>query len=114
MIKQIPKQLHITPLPDGPPAFFFSPYLNIKYAVQSVLSETWLRQTYAKSKPGQPPPYDRGMITTGKQVGKKYRESSWRGPNYFLPIPGQLRAFGLGEFEGREHSGIDVSWGSHP
>jgi hypothetical protein len=29
-------------------------------------------------------------------------------PKFFLTITGQLKALGLGEFEGQQHSGIDV------
>ena len=39
---------------------------------------------------------------------------NWSGPNYYHTIPGQLQAFGLTAFEGRQHSGIDGSFQSCP
>ena len=49
------------------------------------------------------------IISTNRTMTKQYREGKWKGPNYYFPIPGQLQALGLGEFEGRQHSGLDVS-----
>ena len=56
-----------------------------------------------------PESLDGEIITTARNVNRIKRDSMWDGPNYYLPIPGQLKVLGLGEFEGRQHSGLDVS-----
>lgn len=91
------KQLHITPTnPPRYPKYFLSPYLNIKAAVRTVLAEEWRRKQMGN------PPLPR--ITTG-------RHARWQaGSVPPLTITGQLAELGVvGGFEGRQHSGIDVS-----
>lgn len=55
-------------------------------------------------------------ITTSKVITKSKvkgdREKPPAGPNFRLTIPGQLEKLNLGEFEGKQHSGIDVSLSS--
>jgi hypothetical protein len=49
------------------------------------------------------------IIYTHKTMSKAHRETKYKGPGFYFPIPGQLEVLGLGPFEGRQHSGIDVS-----
>lgn len=87
------------------------PYLNIKAAVQTYLTEKWKREQYLLVHPHCPPsPRAQSRITTSKIVGKgdRDRERS-TGPNFHLTITGQVEKLGLGEFKGQQHSGIDVS-----
>lgn len=110
---QIPKQLHISPPASGPPPYFFGPWLNIRQATQSVLTEAYLRDQYVKTHPGfTDHNIKRGVISTAGRVPAKTR-SKWTGPEYYRTIEGQLASFGLGDFEGRQHSGIDVSAMQH-
>lgn len=121
---QIPKQLHITPTDPPNPPYFFAPYLNIKQATNTVLSTLHSRRPLhvepeptASISPSETPARTETEdelseelwppITTAKKV-ERYARSS-KSPNYFLTITGQLEALGLGEFEGRQHSGIAVS-----
>ncbi|WWD20246.1 hypothetical protein CI109_104722 [Kwoniella shandongensis] len=106
----VPKQLHITP-PSPFPNYFHGPYLNIKQAVQSVLSEIYRRQAYATEHPNDAP-NERALsaISTAKVsnlVKDKERKIKEAGPHYYFNIPGMCHALGLGEFEGRQHSGLD-------
>lgn len=84
----VPKQLHITPTPSYP-AYFQGRYLNVKNAVATYLADR-----------------DKGLrVTTGRVIrAPKDRD----GPRA-LNIPGMLDVMGLGRFDGRQHSGIDVS-----
>ncbi len=113
---QIPKQLHITPLPppfhrNRYPPYLLLPYINVKEAVHHVLSEEWydreeciarrLRsQTNLIRKQKSTAVVSR--MTTGDKKGKK-------SPGFYGTIEGQLKLLGLGAFQGRAHSGIDVS-----
>lgn len=133
--KQVPKQLFISPTNPPYPPYFFGQYLNIKQAVQTVMSELWQDEQASKSAApanGVDNPRTDGsatdsavpssedsptptlspstrIITTHKTMSKAHRETKYSGPGFYFPIPGQLDALGLGPFEGRQHSGIDVS-----
>ena len=129
--EQVPKQLFISPTNPPYPPYFFGQYLNIKQAVQTVMSELWQDEQAAKSAtpssgvdtpradgPATPNSDDplcsaiapsTRIITTHKTMSKAHRETKYSGPGFYFPIPGQLDALGLGPFEGRQHSGIDVS-----
>ncbi|OXH32217.1 hypothetical protein J008_03343 [Cryptococcus neoformans] len=147
----VPKQLHITP-PNPFPNYFHGPYLNIKHAVQSVMSEINRRRVYAAAHPDNAA-NERATqpITTSRRAGK-WRPGQGAGPlggvsrggpreatppplqgvtspatetvdsappptpprtfvrkegDYYLNIAGMCEALGLGEFEGRQHSGLD-------
>ncbi|ADV22457.1 conserved hypothetical protein [Cryptococcus gattii WM276] len=146
----VPKQLHITP-PNPFPNYFHGPYLNIKHAVQSVMSEIKRRRVYAAAHPDNAA-NERATqpITTSRRAGK-WRPSHGAGTvggvgrgsprgatpppqemtspatatadnappstppkafirkegDYYLNIAGMCEALGLGEFEGRQHSGLD-------
>ncbi|ORX37795.1 hypothetical protein BD324DRAFT_623342 [Kockovaella imperatae] len=103
----IPKQLHISPPSSGHPLYFSAPYLNIKQATQTVLTELFLRDEYSRTHPGfTDHNAKRGVITTAQRISHKTK-ARWTGPDYYFTIPGQLEAFGLGTFDGRQHSGID-------
>ncbi len=105
---QIPKQLHITPLKPprhkhAYPPYLNAPYLNVKDAVQHVLSTEW-HVEHAGLPPASLPP-------TSTSDGYRMSADLKRGrksPGFYRNIAGQLRQLGLGEFEGRAHSGIDV------
>ncbi|ORY34829.1 ribonuclease H-like domain-containing protein [Naematelia encephala] len=108
----VPKQLHITPLTSSPyPPYFLGPYLNLKAAVHAVLSEQWRRKQYALEHPNAPP-NSRALsrITTASTLNRKQRDESSKrsGKSFWLGITGMVEALGLGDFEGRAHSGIDV------
>ncbi|KAL7425065.1 NAPDH-dependent diflavin reductase [Cryptotrichosporon argae] len=119
----IPKQLHITPTsPPRYPAYLLAPYLNIKTAVQSYLTETHKRsQGYpdespsklssARSSPaGKKRPKDKivGRLTTGHVTSRTTKDRfKAMGIDYYLNIKGMLKALEIGEFEGHLHSGID-------
>lgn len=93
----LPKQLHITPLsPVRYPEYFTGPYLNIKSAVRSVLAEEARRVDLGPELGARCP-----RITTGRKGPKQ--------DGGMLTISGQVEALGLGKFDGRQHSGIDVS-----
>ena len=110
--RQVAKQLHITPpFPPSPayPLYFLGPYLNIKQATQTYLSETWKREQYLLKHPNEPPNQRaQSRIATSKIVSKHDRENV-NIPNFWFTITGQVEALGLGEFVGQQHSGIDVS-----
>jgi hypothetical protein len=103
---KIPKQLHITPLQSPTfakpfPAYFSGPYIDIKEAMKNYLTETW----YRKNCPEDPP-------TKGTPVRFSTRPGPhrWsRSPKYYRNLAGQLEALNMGKFQGRQHSGIDVS-----
>jgi hypothetical protein len=76
--------------------------MNIKQATQTVLAEIWRREKL-------PDRSKEGRITTARLIRREIRDRS-DAPNFYYPIAGQVKAFGLGAFEGRQHSGIDVSW----
>ncbi|RSH93373.1 hypothetical protein EHS25_007729 [Saitozyma podzolica] len=104
----IPKQLHISPLsPPRYPRYFLGPYLNIKQAVQTVLSEEYRRAEYARTHPDNPP-NQRALsrIGTGRYLSRAEREGG-KGPRFYGTIPQMLEMLQLGEFEGRRHSGLD-------
>jgi 3'-5' exoribonuclease 1 len=126
---QIPKQLFITPVGPPVPAYFFGQYLNIKQAVQTVLSEIWRAENPptptprgstptpdgSEGSPSKMPmerqrhlPNPAGVITTHRTMTKAFREGNWKGPNYYFNIAGQVSALDLGKFQGRQHSGLDV------
>lgn len=107
---QIPKQLHISPLsPPRYPRYFLGPYLNIKQAVQTVLSEEYRRAEYARTHPDNPPNKRApSRIGTGRYLSRAEREGG-KGPKFYGTIPQMLEMLQLGEFEGRRHSGLDVS-----
>jgi hypothetical protein len=46
-------------------------------------------------------------IDTGRVISKVERENG-KGPKFYGNITGMVDMLGLGEFEGRQHSGIDV------
>lgn len=126
---QIPKQLFITPVGPPVPAYFSGQYLNIKQAVQTVLSEIWRAENPptptsrgstptpdgSEGSPSKMPmerqrhlPNPAGVITTHRTMTKAFREGNWKGPNYYFNIAGQVSALDLGKFQGRQHSGLDV------
>jgi hypothetical protein len=113
---QVAKQLHITPpLPPSPayPAYFLGPYLNIKQATQTYLCEKWKREQYVLKHPNDPPNLRaQSRITTSKIVSKHDRENA-NIPNFWFTLTGQVEQMGLGEFKGKQHSGIDVSLSTH-
>ncbi|KAL1406442.1 hypothetical protein Q8F55_008141 [Vanrija albida] len=95
----IPKQLHITPTsPPRYPAYLLGPYLNIKAGVHAVLSEAARREAEGPVGRHTLPRLTTAMRRPPQAAG---------GPNFYLTIPGQLAALGLGVFAGRQHSGID-------
>ncbi|KAK8849620.1 hypothetical protein IAR55_004955 [Kwoniella newhampshirensis] len=106
----VPKQLHITP-PSPFPNYFHGPYLNVKQAVQTVLSEIYRRQAYASQHPTNPPnKLALSAISTERSKSlprDKERKIREAGPHYYFNIPGMCHALGLGDFEGRQHSGLD-------
>ncbi|WOO83957.1 3'-5' exonuclease eri1 [Vanrija pseudolonga] len=97
----IPKQLHITPTTPAYPGYLLGPYLNLKAGVEVVLMESARREkdTSSSSSPKRSLP----RLTTAM----RRPPTNAAGPTYHLPIPGQLKALGLGTFSGRQHSGID-------
>ncbi|WVR08125.1 hypothetical protein IAU60_005171 [Kwoniella sp. DSM 27419] len=106
----VPKQLHITPT-NPHPAYFHGPYLNLKFAVQAVLSESYRRDSYAASHSTDPPNVQAlSPITTqktrpvDKTKGGKAKDVT---RSFYFNIPGMVEALNLGEFEGRQHSGLD-------
>lgn len=58
---------------------------------------------------GEPVTKPVDIITTHKTMSKALREGRWKGPKYYFSITGQVEALGLGDFTGRQHSGLDVS-----
>ncbi|WWD04520.1 hypothetical protein V865_002590 [Kwoniella europaea PYCC6329] len=107
----VPKQLHITP-PDPFPNYFHGPYLNIKFAVQSVLSELHRRSSYAAEHPNDPPNKRALSVITTSKVGQLEKKNGkakdyGKGKGFYFNIPGMLEVMGLGGFEGRQHSGLD-------
>lgn len=107
----VPKQHFITPSHRNmdarapPPAYFVGPYINVKEAVQTVLSEQW----YLKNDPHWP---KNNRLTTAKRAVNPRRttggsSSRRKSPGFYTNIAGQLQALGLSEFSGRQHSGID-------
>jgi len=93
--------------------YFLGPYLNIKQATQTYLSETWKREQYLLKHPNDPPNQRaQSRIATSKIVSKHDRENV-NIPNFWFTITGQVEALGLGEFVGQQHSGIDVSQERH-
>ncbi|WWC65753.1 uncharacterized protein I303_108375 [Kwoniella dejecticola CBS 10117] len=104
------KQLHITP-PKPFPMYFHGPYLNLKFAVQSVLSELHRRSSYAAEHPNDlSNKRALSVITTSKvqRINKKGTTQHFgRGREFYFNIPGMLEILGLGGFEGRQHSGLD-------
>lgn len=106
---EIPKQLHITPTTPSYPLYLRQPYLNIKQAFQTVLSEEYRRKGYAADHPGVAPNARAlSRITTGKLVGKDGQERL-KGLGFYSTITGMLEKLELGAFEGRQHCGLDVS-----
>ncbi|GMK55907.1 hypothetical protein CspeluHIS016_0209630 [Cutaneotrichosporon spelunceum] len=90
----VPKQLHITPTyPARFPKYFLGRYLNIKEAVRTVRAEEQRRKNLNHPDPSR--------ITTGRRTRPR------GGTQPPLTIADQLSALGVGEFEGRQHSGID-------
>ncbi|WWC92713.1 uncharacterized protein L201_007672 [Kwoniella dendrophila CBS 6074] len=107
----IPKQLHITP-PSPFPTYFHGPYLNLKFAVQSVLSELDRRSSYAAGRPHEPPNKRALSVITTSKLGKLDRKNGkskdyGKGKGFYFNIPGMLEILGLGDFQGRQHSGLD-------
>ncbi|KAK4688728.1 hypothetical protein P7C73_g1379, partial [Tremellales sp. Uapishka_1] len=105
----IPKQLHITPTsPPRYPLYLLGPYLNIKQATQSVLSEIYRREQYQINIPNEPHS-PLGRITTSKLPTRRFKDDPPKlsTPQYYFTIAGQVEAFGLGDFDGRQHSGLD-------
>lgn len=105
----VPKQDFITPSHRGvdarsaAPAYFVGPYINVKEAVHTVLSDDW----HSKNDPHWP---KNTRLTTAKRAtvrrpngGSSRRKS----PGFYRNIAGQLEALGLSAFSGRQHSGID-------
>lgn len=87
----IAKQLFITPLPAHRvpyPPYLRAPILNIKHGVRDVLEDA--------VKPSH------GQLHTRKR--RRGRAQPPKG----LTLKDQLEKLGLGAFEGRQHSGIDV------
>lgn len=64
---------------------------------------------YAAKHPNDPP-NERSLsrITTAKIVGKPTQER-FKGLGFYQTITGMIGRLGLGEFEGRQHCGLDVS-----
>lgn len=111
--KQVAKQLHITPCEPAYPLFLRQPYLNIKQAFQTVLSEEHRRAAYAASHPDvKPNARAMSRITTGKLVGKDGQDRI-KGLGFYSTITGMLDKLNLGGFEGRQHCGLDVSCRNH-
>nr|ODN91141.1 hypothetical protein L203_01343 [Cryptococcus depauperatus CBS 7841] len=130
----IPKQLHITPT-NPLPNYFHGPYLNVKRAVQSVMSEINARRVYAAAHPDnaanewatQPISTSRkqGRWKPDNRAARHGQKSPQLSPditvspdspevpvvkkkvNYYQNITGMCEALGLGDFEGRQHSGLD-------
>lgn len=105
----VPKQLHITPpSPLRYPVYFTAPYLNIKQAVQTVLSETWHREQDATKHSNEASSARASArITTASLHRRKPKSDKLKGPDFYLTIAGQVEALKLGEFKGRQHSGLD-------
>jgi hypothetical protein len=105
---QIPKQLHITPLQPPTfakpyPAYFSGPYIDIKEAMKNYLTETW----YRSNCPEEPIPAKGSPQRFSTRPGP--HRWSTRSPKYYRNLVGQLEALNMGKFQGRQHSGIDVS-----
>ena len=88
--------------PPAPSLDSSDPFQGEHLAVEPLRSPSTESSTSHQSTPTR-------IISTNRTMTKQYREGKWKGPNYYFPIPGQLQALGLGEFEGRQHSGLDVS-----
>ena len=63
----------------------------------------------------RPPPLESPVQKRLRNLPRLCSTGSWalsikgiKMPNFFLTITGQLKALGLGEFQGQQHSGIDV------
>lgn len=109
---QIPKQLHITPLQPPVfskpyPAYFSGPYIDIKEAMKNYLTETW----YRTNCPEEPAPVKGSPQRFSTRPGP--HRWSRRSPKYYRNLAGQLEALNMGKFQGRQHSGIDVSVDHH-
>ncbi|WVF68444.1 hypothetical protein IAT40_003210 [Kwoniella sp. CBS 6097] len=106
----VPKQLHITP-PSPHPQYFHGPYLNLKFAVQAVLSEEHRRYSYASERPNKPTNGRALSAITTQRLPKGEKTKSGKvkdvGKSFYFNIPGMVAALDLGEFEGRQHSGLD-------
>ncbi|WRT69622.1 uncharacterized protein IL334_006611 [Kwoniella shivajii] len=107
----VSKQLHITP-PSPFPTYFHGPYLNVKFAVQSVLSELHRRTAYASEHPGDEPNERALSVITTSKIGKIEKKTGkskdyGKSKGFYFNISGMVEALGLGEFEGRQHSGLD-------
>ncbi|OCF34283.1 hypothetical protein I316_03796 [Kwoniella heveanensis BCC8398] len=106
----VPKQLHITP-PSPHPSYFHGPYLNLKFAVQAVLSEEHRRHSYAAERPKNPPNGRALSAITTQRLPKGEKTKSGKvkdvGKSFYFNIPGMVEALNLGGFEGRQHSGLD-------
>ncbi|WVQ79328.1 hypothetical protein IAT38_001425 [Cryptococcus sp. DSM 104549] len=104
----VPKQLHITP-PTPHPNYLHGPYLNLKHAVQSVLGETHRRKEYAAEHPDNAPNALATAPITTARYGRRYDLNGKKdsGPDFYFNLLGMREALNLGEFEGRQHSGLD-------
>ncbi|WVQ95998.1 hypothetical protein IAU59_003098 [Kwoniella sp. CBS 9459] len=106
----VPKQLHITPITPHP-SYLHGPYLNLKFAVQAVLSEEHRRHSYASERPNRPPNRRALSAITTQRLPKGEKTKSGKvkdvGKSFYFNIPGMVEALNLGEFEGRQHSGLD-------
>lgn len=85
----IPKQLHMTPTDPPYPPYLLGRYLNLKNAVATYLADR-----------------DSGRRVTTGRVHRTPKDKE--GPRS-LNIPAMLDVLELGSFNGRQHSGIDVS-----
>ena len=69
--------------------------------MKNYLTETW----YRKNCPDDPP--SKGTPVRFSTRPGPHRWS--RSPKYYRNLAGQLEALNMGKFQGRQHSGIDVS-----
>jgi hypothetical protein len=104
------------------PHYLLQPYINVKEAVHHVLSEDWYHREEEAARvatmkdnglssqsalPCQRSPRKQTSTATSYRLSaadKKGRKS----PGFYKTLEGQVKALGLGAFEGRAHSGIDV------
>jgi hypothetical protein len=76
--------------------------------MKNYLTETW----YRTNCPEEPLPAKGSPQRFSTRPGP--HRWSRRSPKYYRNLAGQLEALNMGKFQGRQHSGIDVSLGYAP